>query len=170
MAWIYQNDYNNKVRYSLGQTGEKPLLCFGINPSTAAPDALDQTLKGVSKRAIDNGYDSWIMFNVYPQRATNPADLHKIMDNELHRKNILEFRIKLEELKGKITIWAAWGTNINVRPILKTCLTDIYRETTALDIEWVALKPTKDGHPHHPLYIKADEPFIKFDMSKYLEI
>ena len=59
-------------RYVLGRVGRRPLVCIGINPSTAQPGALDPTLKSVERLANANGFDSWIMFNVYPQRATNP--------------------------------------------------------------------------------------------------
>lgn len=55
--------------------GENPLVCFGINPSTAVPNALDPTLKRVRRFAAENGYDSWTMLNVYPQIATNPKTL-----------------------------------------------------------------------------------------------
>ena len=73
--WIYVPDHYAEYRYILGTRGENPLICIGINPSTAAPDALDNTLKSVARIAEHNGYDSWIMFNVYAQRATVPDDM-----------------------------------------------------------------------------------------------
>ncbi len=33
--------------------------------------------KSVERLAAANGFDSWIMFNVYPQRATDPNDMDK---------------------------------------------------------------------------------------------
>lgn len=55
MEWIYTNNKDNTERYSLGTVGEKPLICFGINPSTAEPNNLDNTLKSVSRIAKANG-------------------------------------------------------------------------------------------------------------------
>ena len=75
--WIYENDQNNSIRYILGTKGVNPLLCFGINPSTAKPDELDNTLKSVERLANYNSFDSWIMMNIYPQRATKPDEMHQ---------------------------------------------------------------------------------------------
>ena len=69
--WLYVPNFYSEYRYILGTRGEKPLICIGINPSTAAPDDLDNTLKSVERVALHNGYDSFIMFNVYaPIRTT----------------------------------------------------------------------------------------------------
>ena len=73
--WIYAPDFYSEYRYILGTRGKKPLICIGINPSTARPDALDNTLKSVERIALGNGFDSFIMFNVYAQRATSPDDM-----------------------------------------------------------------------------------------------
>ena len=73
--WLYVPNAYSEYRYILGTRGKNPLICVGINPSTAAPDDLDNTLKSVERIAIHNGYDSFIMFNVYAQRATSPDDM-----------------------------------------------------------------------------------------------
>ena len=73
--WLYAPNFYSEYRYILGTRGQKPLICIGINPSTARPGDLDPTLKSVERLANANGFDSWIMFNVYPQRATDPNDL-----------------------------------------------------------------------------------------------
>lgn len=75
--WYYEPHTYQSYRYVLGRVGKHPLVCIGINPSTAQPGALDPTLKSVERLAAANGFDSWIMFNVYPQRATDPNDMDK---------------------------------------------------------------------------------------------
>lgn len=75
--WLYVPSMYCDYRYILGTAGEKTLICVGINPSTAAPNDLDNTLKSVERIALANGYDSFIMFNVYAQRATRPDDMEK---------------------------------------------------------------------------------------------
>ena len=45
--WLYIPDFYSEYRYILGTVGKRPLITIGINPSTAAPDALDNTLKSV---------------------------------------------------------------------------------------------------------------------------
>ena len=68
--WLYVPNHYSEYRYILGTRGQMPLICMGINPSTAAPDALDPTLQSAQRIALANGYDSFLMFNVYAQRAT----------------------------------------------------------------------------------------------------
>ena len=93
-----------------------PLVCIGINPSTAQPGALDPTLKSVERLANANGFDSWIMFNVYPQRATDPNDMDRVPDRALCDENLRWLRAVLAETEP--TMWAAWGTLIEKRDYL----------------------------------------------------
>ena len=58
--WLYVPCRYDEFRYILGTKGKKPLICIGINPSTARPDALDNTLKSVERTALFNGYDSFL--------------------------------------------------------------------------------------------------------------
>ena len=53
--WLYVPDFYTEYRYVLGTKGEKPLICIGVNPSTAEPDHLDNTLKSVERIALGNG-------------------------------------------------------------------------------------------------------------------
>ena len=76
--WLYAPNFYSEYRYILGTRGQKPLICIGINPSTAQPDDLDNTLKSVQRIALGNGYDSFLMFNVYAQRATDPDAMEKV--------------------------------------------------------------------------------------------
>ena len=81
--WLYIPDFYSEYRYILGTAGKKPLITIGINPSTAEPDNLDNTLKSVERTALFNGFDSFIMFNVYAQRATNPDHMDKAFNRAL---------------------------------------------------------------------------------------
>ena len=47
--WLYAPNFYSEYRYILGTRGKNPLICIGINPSTAKPDALDNTLKSVER-------------------------------------------------------------------------------------------------------------------------
>ena len=169
VRWIYRNDHCNSVRYVLGIEGQNPLICFGINPSTANPDNLDRTLKTVERIAFSNGFDSWIMLNIYPQRATNPVNIHESLDTGIHKRN-LEFINDILSERNQATIWAAWGTLIEERPFLINCLNDIYSLTLHHKCNWVTIgQKTKKGHPHHPLYLKSDARMEMFDIQEYLD-
>lgn len=171
--WLYVPDSYYDYRYILGTKGQNPLICIGINPSTAAPDALDNTLKSVSRIAQGNGFDSFIMFNVYAQRATNPDDMDKVPNIKLHEENMKAFRYILSNVGEGIrpTVWAAWGTIIEKRPYLRDCLCDMLEIGERYNAHWVSVgKCSKKGHPHHPLYLKSDAKTEDFDISSYLEV
>ena len=115
--WLYAPNFYSEYRYILGTRGKNPLICIGINPSTAKPDALDNTLKSVERIALGNGFDSFIMFNVYAQRATSPDDMEKTCNTALHRENLEAFRYVLS-ISEKPAVWAAWGAIIEKRKYL----------------------------------------------------
>ena len=91
--WLYAPSFYSEYRYILGTRGTNPLICVGINPSTAKPDALDNTLKSVQRIALGNGSDSFLMFNVYAQRATRPDDMERTCNPALHQENMAHFAI-----------------------------------------------------------------------------
>lgn len=171
--WLYVPDYYADYRYILGTKGENPLICIGINPSTAAPDDLDNTLKSVARIAEHNGYDSWIMFNVYAQRATNPDDMDSELNEKLHRENMRAFEYILSNVGEGVSpaIWAAWGTIIEKRDYLRGCVLDMVSLGQQYGAHWVSAgKKSKKGHPHHPLYLRKDAETEAFDIEDYLNI
>ncbi len=168
--WMYIPDFYSEYRYILGTRGKKPLITIGINPSTAEPDNLDNTLKSVERIAKGNDFDSFIMFNVYAQRATNPDDMDKVFNEELHEENMKAFRYVLENSGENPTIWAAWGTIVEKRAYLKKCLEDMVKIGEEFGARWVSAgKKSVKGHPHHPLYLREDAKIEDFEMSSYLE-
>ena len=167
--WLYIPDDYGEYRYLLGTKGQRPLICIGVNPSTAAPEDLDNTLKSVSRIAAGNGFDSWLMFNVYAQRATRPEDMDKTMNEALHRENMAAFDWVLRHGGEHPVIWAAWGAVVEKREYLKRCLRDMAALGNTYGARWVrAGKVSKAGHPHHPLYLRKNEPVADFDMADYL--
>ena len=170
--WLYVPDFYTEYRYILGTRGRNPLICIGINPSTAEPDSLDNTLKSVSRIAAGNGYDSWIMFNVYAQRATRPEDMDRELNPALHRANMDAFAYILSHVGEGVSpaVWAAWGTIIEKRPYLPDCVRDMVRLGEACGAQWFTVgKRSAKGHPHHPLYLRRDEKTASFDIDAYLK-
>ncbi|MDR0930756.1 MAG: DUF1643 domain-containing protein [Clostridiales bacterium] len=141
--WIYENDASKdepgNSRFILGTEGDNPLICFGVNPSTGYHKEPDATLQRLEEYACKHGYDSWIMLNLYPQRATNPNDLHKNFCPMLHYKNIEVISETLERVRKKqsyknLLLWGAWGKLIYKRDYLSTCLDEI--KDKAQGFEW----------------------------------
>lgn len=167
--WLYAPNFYSEYRYILGTRGRNPLICIGINPSTAKPDDLDNTLKSVERIAHGNGFDSFIMFNVYAQRATNPDTMEKTCNPILHRENMEAFRYILS-ISQHPAIWAAWGSIIEKRAYLPDCVKDMVRLGEEYGASWFCAGAcTKKGHPHHPLYLRKDEKLRSFDVNNYLD-
>lgn len=166
--WLYAPNFYSEYRYILGTRGEHPLICIGINPSTARPDALDNTLKSVERIALGNGFDSFLMFNVYAQRATSPDDMERQCNPLLHRENLEAFRYVLS-IAPHPAVWAAWGAIIEKRDYLPQCLRDMVQAGEEYGAVWLhAGAVSKRGHPHHPLYLRKDEKLKPFDVEGYL--
>lgn len=167
--WLYAPNFYSEYRYILGTRGENPLICIGINPSTAQPGALDNTLKSVERIALGNGFDSFIMFNVYAQRATDPDAMERQCNLQLHRENLEAFSYVLS-ISEKPAVWAAWGTIIEKRAYLKDCLRDMLAVGQKYGANWYCAGAVSvKGHPHHPLYLRKDEKIKPFDVKAYLD-
>lgn len=165
--WLYVPAEYREYRYILGTQGKNPLICVGVNPSTAAPGDLDNTLKSVERVAAFNGYDSFIMFNVYAQRATRPADMERAFNEQLHKENMAAFAYALS-LSDAPAVWAAWGTVIEQRDYLSHCVRDMVALGEEYGARWfTAGARSKKGHPHHPLYLKKDSLLDPFDAALY---
>ena len=170
--WLYVPDHYAEYRYLLGTRGENPLICIGINPSTAAPGDLDNTLKSVERIAAGNGFDSFLMFNVYAQRATRPDDMDREKNEALHRENMRAFAYVLAGAAAngnRPAVWAAWGAVIEKRAYLPDCVRDMVELGQRYGAQWLCAGPCSvKGHPHHPLYLRKDEKVCDFDVEGYL--
>ena len=170
-AWLYVPCQYAEYRYILGTKGARPLICIGVNPSTARPGDLDNTLKSVSRIAAGNGFDSFIMFNVYAQRATSPDDMDKERNALLHEENMRAFEWVLAHAGEAPAVWAAWGAVIEKRRYLPDCVRDMIAIGQKYGADWytAGARSKQKGHPHHPLYLKKDSVLDPFsDIEAYL--
>lgn len=165
-AWIYQRNAGNSARFTLGTVGDNPLVCVGVNPSTAAPGDPDLTVSKVMGFAARNGFDSWVMLNLYPQRSTDPAGMHLTYDSALKADNE---RHITELIDGRrLTLLAAWGELIETRPYLPQMLEGITSVTDASGCDWVSIgELLTSGHPRHPSRASYSWPLQPFDVGQY---
>lgn len=165
---IYVPNIDKNYRYVLGTKGKNPLFVIGINPSTGVPGVPDPTMKAAEKITINHGFDSIMMLNIYAQRATNPKNIDKKMNLELHKNNMEVIKNFFDAQEQPPMIWAAWGTNIRRRKFLKDCLGDLVEIASKHNAIWYhAGSFTKYGHPRHPLYLARDINMESFDIEKY---
>lgn len=161
-------------RYVIQTQGSKPIICIGINPNTATNIKPDTTVKKVltyTMNYTDKKYDSIIMLNVYPERATTvkelPSDGNE--NKDLIANNLLNIKNIINNLDKPITVWCAWSGDIvdKDRKYLLNCKNDIVNLINKFSVNWVCIKETIKGFPHHPSRMHYDwkfrlyNPYIK---------
>ena len=118
------------LRYLLAKKGKNNLLVVGLNPSTADAENLDPTSKNIDQVAEQNGYDGWLLVNLYPKRKSNPADLPLQEEKETFWYNLHLIKHLLDKDQFKIKdAWLAWGDGVDTlnRPYLKQAAGYLYK-------------------------------------------
>ena len=161
--WIRVSEDNNAVRYILGTQGQRTLCCLGINPSTADLGCPDPTVRSVIRIAKNNGYDSFLMLNVYPMRCTVFENLsHR--ENQLYKKrNLIEIEKILSKLPQPIDIWIAHGNLIDQRSYTRPCLEQLKAVFDQYNCRYFHTGFTKANNPRHPLYLKSTTKLQNFN-------
>lgn len=166
---IYLRNPKNTERYALGQTGTRMLCAVGLNPSTADDQKPDQTLSKLMGFAARNGFDGFLMLNLYPQRTPYPQKLHKHAQKTLLEHNFEHIQTVLKEVK-KGAFLAAWGGDIQLRPYLAKSLAALHPLSTARDLPWLRIGDfTKAGHPRHPSRAAYRLGLEPFNVEAYLK-
>lgn len=165
---IYENSFDNSSRFLLGMDGEKPLISIGLNPSTADEKKPDMTISKIIGFANRFGFDSFIMLNLYAQRATFPDNLDIKLDKIKHSQNISKITEQLKKY-DEINILASWGEKIKKRGYLINCLKDINSALQNFKVNWLQIGGlTKSGHPRHPSRAAYELGFQAFNFNRYI--
>jgi hypothetical protein len=126
-----------------------------LNPSTADASQDDPTIRRCMGFARREGAHGITVVNVGAYRATDPKDWAKARDpfgpdNFSHIYDVAE-------LAGYIV--AAWGSNSAAREPARLILGRLKYMGIGVVL---CLGTTKDGSPRHPLYVRADQPLVRF--------
>ena len=149
-------------RYRLWRTWNPNLptmVWIMLNPSTADAEVDDPTIRrciGFAKREGCGGIE---VVNLYALRATKPAHLLHHPDPEgplnwMHWKSV----VNDPRTSAVVVAWGA-GAEAGGLPGSKANHMGILADGSN---KAVCLGATKSGHPRHPLYVKADAPFVPF--------
>ena len=158
---------DNTVRYVLGKYTNSPLIVFGINPSIASAEKNDNTISIVEHIAEMRKCDGYLMFNIYPLRATK---IDSNFPNE-YDNNVCDFNLQCisERIYEGAEVVAAWGTHIGDRKYFVDLLKKINSVVKEKNAKWICLSKTKYGHPHHPTRLSYEHmTFEEFDMDEYI--
>jgi hypothetical protein len=143
-----------RYRYRLDRRwADGPTMGFiMLNPSTADAEQDDPTIRHCIGFAKREGCGALRVVNIFPYRATKPADLW--LQPSPVRCGGPEGEIELERaVRESSIIIAAWGADARGGDHWITM-----RHWHSL----FCLGKTKDGSPRHPLYVRADAPFIPY--------
>lgn len=148
-------DWRSPLDRELNAASMGAVLFVMLNPSTADGETDDPTIRRCIDFAKRWGHDRLIVCNVFAFRATDPSELARRSEVDSVRGPLNhEYLSKAGAEASRVVVaWGASGTR---------CMYWRHAEAeTVLALGPVALQsigpPTKDGHPRHPLYLKAEE-------------
>lgn len=148
-----------QYRYWLERAGDllaaRPLPFLMLNPSTADAQLDDPTIRRCRGFAKTLGYSGIIVVNLYALRSTDPAALWAHPDpvgpeNDQHIIRATD--------SGEVV--CAWGANAQ-----RERVEDVVRMLRYGGRRMHCLGTTRDGHPRHPLYVRADQPLVEWSLA-----
>lgn len=143
------------------------LLWLMLNPSTADHKIDDPTIRRVISFTRAWGYGGAVVANMCAYRSAYPEDLITAQkqgvdivgpENYLHMKDLV---------KGGDVI-VGWGANAAILPGPAAAICNLLHEAAPKNVWHLGL--SKDGHPKHPLYLKATTPRQPFDCQMGLNV
>lgn len=151
-------------RYRLTRfwSGENALPFVMLNPSTADASQDDPTIRRCMGFARDRGFGGIIVANLFAYRATSPADMKAAGDAIGPRNNATLIELLEWAKRAEVPVVAAWGAHGDYME-RGHAVAELAR---LIGCQMVSLGTTKAGHPRHPLYVKADQPFEPFPGSQ----
>jgi hypothetical protein len=160
MGAIFSEDM--KYRYNLWRSWDnsKPTVIFiMLNPSTADDKVLDPTVRRCLGYAMQWGFGSMEILNLFALRSTDPKALYSHPD-PVGKKNDKEIH---DACNWSWTIIAAWGIHGKFMGRGETVAEIVTRRHKPL----YCLQLTKGGIPSHPLYLKGDLKPVLYREAKH---
>ena len=166
---IYSNDRNDTLRFTLGKSGSRKLLTVGLNPSTATQETSDTTVAKVEGVAKRNGFDGFVMLNLYPIRSTDFNALSPDVDAEAFSENLNRIET-LVAAEPTPVVWAAWGENISARGYFVAAASQLLARLHKYGTVWQHFGTlTNSGHPRHPSRLNYAWSFSSLDAQRYAQ-
>lgn len=125
-----------------------------LNPSTADATLDDPTIRRCRGFAERWGCNGIVVVNLYALRSTDPRALWNHAD-PVGPMNDYWLRQVTRECGGVVCAWGA-----NARADRAQAVVKMLRE---IGVNLLCLGTTKAGAPRHPLYVRGDQPLIKWE-------
>lgn len=150
--------YTLKRNWFLPGTPQRLCAFIMLNPSTADAEADDPTTRRCMAFARELGCDRYAAVNLFAFRSPSPAAMLAARDPIGPENDIWIRTIAHHARRTGGYVICGWGVHGKYRGRDNAVLRLIGEEGVAAH----RLRATKDGHPEHPLYIRAPwrlEPF-----------
>lgn len=150
-----------RYRYWLARTWDRTahsLPIIMLNPSTADASIDDPTIRRCMGFARREGFGGIIVTNLFAFRATSPDAMKAAADPVGPNGDYWLNQTFTYAAGEKRPVLAAWGSHGDFR-----ARANYARGMAGMrGARLVCLGTTKEGHPRHPLYVRADQPFEPF--------
>lgn len=125
-----------------------------LNPSTADAEQDDPTIRRCKAFAKRQGATELVVANLFAYRTPSPTTLEtSVKSIDVVGPENDKYLNKAMHDCYQMPIVAAWGANklAKLRVVGDSFVSHLY-----------CLGKTKNGHPRHPLYVRANQELIKF--------
>lgn len=124
------------------------VMFIGLNPSTADETEDDPTVRRCIRYAQAWGYEGMCMTNIFGWRDTDPQGM-RAQAFPIGDRNEETLRRIAGNADLILCAWGVHGAHMNQGRHVERTLRQDGRKLHVLGL-------TKDGHPKHPLYLRAD--------------
>jgi hypothetical protein len=136
----------------------RTLVVIGLNPSTADENDDDPTIRRCIGFAKREQCGRLVMLNLFALRATDPRVM-KAHPEPIGPDNDAVIRHwTRDEYDWSSIVVAAWGVH--------GAHMDRAMAARLLTPQLYCFGVTKDGHPRHPLYLRADTPLVRYPLTE----
>lgn len=135
-----------------------PQVFVMLNPSTADANEDDPTIRRCIGFAKREGAGGIVVVNLFAWRATDPKELSTTSDPIGPGNTRAIGEALLMAAVHQRPIICAWGAH----HLAQTQGERLQRRAVDCAAQLVCLGTTKSGAPKHPLYIKRDQPLVRF--------
>lgn len=158
-AWFSPDNVYRHFLSRFSEEDDRFMLWIGMNPSTAAGDVDDPTIRRELGFTIREGYKVYIKCNVMDYRATSPKSLlaKEVTPSTPENITIID---KVSKRADKIVL--CFGKLPKKLHEHGQRVVDLLGTNEEIRKKTFCLGKNLDGSPKHPLYLKADTKFIPY--------
>lgn len=135
-----------------------------LNPSTADADVDDPTVRRVRSFTAREGFDGFVIVNLYAYRATEPIELTRVdptvVEGAENLKTVGRWLFD-PRVATVICAWGGYGAHRGLPESKARRALETARSTLPLPVQCFAL--TTNGQPVHPLYLPGRSKLVAWE-------